>query len=93
MAIAKLGSHSKRSFEEPALHEPWHEIPSMYMFCELDGAVPLSTQEFFAQTLGTKVTYRLKSSHSPFFSVPEQVIDGLEIAVKEGRRQSGIIVS
>ncbi|KAF4770551.1 hypothetical protein HAV15_012904 [Penicillium sp. str.  len=82
-----------KSFHELATHEPWHEIPSMYLFCDKDGAIPLAVQESFAHTLGNPVTYHIDASHSAFLSMPEKVIDGLEIALKEGRQESGIAVN
>ncbi|KAJ5772748.1 hypothetical protein N7457_007644 [Penicillium paradoxum] len=92
-AIANLKPQPQKSFREPALHEPWHEMPSMYLFCDQDGAIPLSAQESFAKLLGTPVTYHVDGSHSAFLSMPEKVIDGLEIALKEGQQQSGIAVN
>ncbi|KAJ5159299.1 uncharacterized protein N7500_008950 [Penicillium coprophilum] len=92
-AISKLKPHTLKAFKEPAMHEPWHEMPSMYLFCDQDAAIPLSVQESFAETLGNPVTYHVDASHSAFLSMPDKVIDGLEIALKEGRQQSGIVVN
>ncbi|CRL20044.1 unnamed protein product [Penicillium camemberti] len=92
-AISRLKPQTQKSFHELATHEPWHEMPSMYLFCDKDGAIPLAGQESFAQTLGKPVTYHVDASHSAFLSMPEKVIDGLEIALKEGRQQSGIAVN
>lgn len=92
-AISRLKPQTQKSFYEPATYEPWHEMPSMYLFCDKDGAIPLAGQESFAQTLGNPVTYHVDASHSAFLSMPEKVIDGLEIALKEGRQQSGITVN
>lgn len=90
-AIAKLKPQPQMSFLEPARYESWHDIPSMYLFCDQDGALPLSAQESFAQTLGNPVSYHVDGSHSAFLSMPEKVIDGLEIALREGQQQSGIV--
>ncbi|KAK4866340.1 hypothetical protein LT330_008681 [Penicillium expansum] len=92
-AISKLKPQTQNSFQEPATHEPWHEMPSMYLFCDKDAAIPLAGQEMFAQTLGNPVTYHVDGSHSAFLSMPEKVVDGLEIALKEGQQQSGIAVN
>ncbi|KAJ5186094.1 hypothetical protein N7491_006035 [Penicillium cf. griseofulvum] len=92
-AISKLKPHALKAFHEPATHEPWHEMPSMYMFCDQDAALPLHAQESFAETLGNPVTYHVDASHSAFLSVPDKVIDGLEVALKEGQQQSGIAVN
>ncbi|KAJ6038728.1 alpha/beta-hydrolase [Penicillium canescens] len=89
-AIPKLKPHAKPSFLEPATFEPWHEMPSMYLFCDKDAALPLSIQEGFAQTLGNPVTFHVDASHSGFLSKPEETADGLELALKAGREQNGI---
>jgi hypothetical protein len=91
-AIANLKPQTQLSFREPALYEPWHEMPSMYLFCDQDAAIPLVAQESFAKVLGSPVTYHVDASHSAFLSMPEKVIDGLEIALKEGQQQSGVVI-
>ncbi|KAJ5397475.1 alpha/beta-hydrolase [Penicillium cosmopolitanum] len=73
-AIANLKPHPKPSFLEKSVHEPWHEIPSFYLFCDRDQALPLQIQEAFAQALGS----------------PDQVADGLELALKEGLQKTAI---
>lgn len=92
-AIDRLKGHPTQAFMEPALYEPWHEMPSMYLFCDKDQALPLAFQEAFAKTLGNPVTFHTDGSHSAFLSVPGQVIEGLELALKEGREQSGITMN
>ncbi|KAL4925841.1 uncharacterized protein BDV17DRAFT_271065 [Aspergillus undulatus] len=37
--IALLKPQPQLSFKEPALYEPWREIPSMYLFCGKDCSV------------------------------------------------------
>lgn len=91
-AISKLKPHPKPSFLEKAVYEPWHEIPSFYLFCDQDQALPLQVQEAFAQTLGQPGVYHADGSHSAFLSVPEQVADGLELACKEGVNKIAIAV-
>jgi pimeloyl-ACP methyl ester carboxylesterase len=90
IAISKLKPHAKPSFLEPATFEPWHEMPSMYLYCDKDAALPLFVQESFAQTLGNPVTFHVDASHSGFLSKPEETADGLELALKAGLEQSGI---
>ncbi|OJJ07534.1 hypothetical protein ASPVEDRAFT_46825 [Aspergillus versicolor CBS 583.65] len=90
--IALLKRHPTLSFTEPAIYEPWHDIPAMYMFCDQDQALSLAVQEGLARTLGSPVTFHTDASHSPFLSQPAQVIDGLRVAVDSGRKQSGITV-
>ncbi|KAL1796701.1 hypothetical protein ACET3X_005241 [Alternaria dauci] len=84
-AIAKLKHHSARAFTDEVTYEPWHEIPSMYFFCEGDIALPLSVQQQMAQLLGADApSFKTVGSHSPFLSQPQEVVDGLEFAAKVG---------
>ncbi|KAJ5611955.1 hypothetical protein N7528_009060 [Penicillium herquei] len=88
--ISKLACHSVLSCLEPALYEPWHDMPSMYVFCTKDNAFSLPFQEKLAKKLENPVTFRCESSHSPFLSMPRKLLEGLELALREGERQSGI---
>ncbi|KAJ5665392.1 uncharacterized protein N7477_007840 [Penicillium maclennaniae] len=90
MAIAKLKGQPTQTFLEKVGYECWHDMPSMYLFCDKDQALPLAFQEAFAKVLGNPVTFHTDGSHSAFLSVPDQVIEALELALKEGRAQSGI---
>ncbi|KAL4881846.1 alpha/beta-hydrolase [Aspergillus karnatakaensis] len=69
---------SRELFAGAATYEPWHTTPSAYIVTEEDRALPLPYQEGMAAKLGTELIYRLKSSHSPFLSVPDQLVDVLE---------------
>ncbi|OJJ96611.1 hypothetical protein ASPACDRAFT_46781 [Aspergillus aculeatus ATCC 16872] len=88
-AIANLHRHPRPSFLEPAVHEPWREIPAFYLFCDQDQALPLAAQEAFAHTLGNPGRYHVDASHSAFLSVPEHVADGLVLALQEGLEKTG----
>ncbi|KAL4901294.1 hypothetical protein BDW74DRAFT_187748 [Aspergillus multicolor] len=83
---SKLEHTSRAVFLGASTYEPWHCIPSTYIFCEEDQALPLQFQEMMAAKLGPDLTYRLKSSHSPFLSMPDQLADVLEDLV--GKSQS-----
>ncbi|CBF87084.1 alpha/beta hydrolase [Aspergillus nidulans FGSC A4] len=87
--IALLKPQPMASFTEPALYEPWHDIPCMYLFCDKDLGIPLAAQKSFAEKLGTPVTFHIDASHSPFLSQPGKVIEGIRLALKAGREQSG----
>ncbi|KAJ5304421.1 uncharacterized protein N7443_004081 [Penicillium atrosanguineum] len=81
-AIAKLKGQPTQTFLEKVGYECWHDMPSMYLFCDKDQALPLAFREVFAKVLGNPA----------FLSVPDQVMEALELALKEGRAQSGIHV-
>ncbi|CEO59973.1 hypothetical protein PMG11_04620 [Penicillium brasilianum] len=77
--------HTSRAvFEERVAHEPWHDLPCMYLFCEDDKAIPLAVQESMASLLGDYSQFRCPSSHSPFLSMPDKVAEACELAAKIG---------
>lgn len=82
---------SKHAFLEAVSYEPWHDLSCMYLLCELDQAVPIAVQEMMAGVLGAQcVSFRCAASHSPFLSVPDKVVDAMELGAQEGAKKSGI---
>ena len=51
----------------------WREIPSTYVICERDNAIPVPAQEMLSQRAGT--VHRLDASHSPMLSQPDAVVE------------------
>ncbi|KAJ0160934.1 hypothetical protein CTA2_7055 [Colletotrichum tanaceti] len=87
-AVEDLLHQGAGGFDDVVTHEPWHDMDCMYFFCEDDRAIPLAVQQNMAGLLGPNaVTYSSKASHSPFLSRPEDVAEGLEIAVKAGQER------
>jgi pimeloyl-ACP methyl ester carboxylesterase len=78
-AAARLGHQSWPAFAQPLTHAAWHTIPSTYVLCEKDGAIPLPGQEAMAQRAGRVL--RLPTSHSPFLSRPADVASILRAEV------------
>ncbi|KAL4931091.1 alpha/beta hydrolase [Aspergillus undulatus] len=76
---------SREFFSGTATYEPWHLMPSAYIITEEDHALPLPYQEIMAGKLGTQLTYRLKSSHSPFLSMPDRLVEVLEELIGAAR--------
>ncbi|KAJ5708272.1 hypothetical protein N7488_008073, partial [Penicillium malachiteum] len=83
--ISKLQPQTLKSFTEPAVYESWKDIPSMYIYCVEDQALPMVVQEGFVKTLNEPVKFHIDASHSPFLSKPDEVVKGLEIAVEAGQ--------
>ncbi|WYZ42463.1 hypothetical protein EsH8_VI_000162 [Colletotrichum jinshuiense] len=87
-AIEQLKHQSAPVFEDVVTYEPWHEIDSMFFFCDDDKAIPLAVQQGMASLLGPNaITYSSKASHSPFLSKPDEVAEGLELAAKVGQER------
>ncbi|KAF5025651.1 hypothetical protein F66182_2257 [Fusarium sp. NRRL 66182] len=84
-AIDALKHQSRRVYVDPAEYEPWHDIPCFFIFCDDDKAIALAIQQHMASMLGPNAaSFHIPASHSPFLSRPQDVIEGLELAVKDG---------
>lgn len=52
----------------------WKDVPSTYLICEKDNAIPVERQEAMSSQKGGKFTVvRCEEGHSPFLSRPELV--------------------
>ncbi|KAI4737441.1 alpha/beta-hydrolase [Aureobasidium sp. EXF-12298] len=75
-AVDNLGGHPiAHAFSRPS-KVAWREIPTAYIMCEDDRALPIGPQEQMINAVkaeGVHVeTTSLKSSHSPFLSMPAE---------------------
>jgi pimeloyl-ACP methyl ester carboxylesterase len=70
-AVAKLVPASYESQTGPVTKVAWRTIPSTYIICTADNAIPLFAQEAMAKQ--AERVHRLDSSHSPFLSMPSQL--------------------
>jgi pimeloyl-ACP methyl ester carboxylesterase len=80
-AIARLGHQSLASVSEPLTQVSWRKIPSTYVICEKDSAIPPAVQERMARRAHR--VQRLNTSHSPFMSQPSQVAHLLHHELKQ----------
>ena len=75
--VAALKPHSYPTFASQVTVAPWKVIPSTYILCEKDMAIPVAVQEgMVAMAKGMApnsfdVVERCDASHSPFISQPE----------------------
>jgi pimeloyl-ACP methyl ester carboxylesterase len=72
-AAARLSRQSVAAIATPQTAAAWQGLPSTYVICELDRAVPPPVQEAMAGRATT--VRRVPASHSPFFSRPDDVAD------------------
>jgi pimeloyl-ACP methyl ester carboxylesterase len=72
-SAARLTSQSVLAFTDVTTRAAWREIPSTYVITEDDGAIPVFAQE--AMAARTASIERMKASHSPFLSAPEDLAD------------------
>ena len=70
-AGARLTRQSVAAIATPQSAAAWKTVPSTYVVCEQDRAVPPPAQDAMSARAGT--VHRLPASHSPFFSQPDEV--------------------
>ncbi|MFG1866821.1 alpha/beta hydrolase [Micromonospora arborensis] len=70
-AVARLGLQSWASTQQPLTAAAWRTIPSTYIICEADNALPPFAQELMAKR--AERVLRMNSSHSPFLSQPAEL--------------------
>ena len=69
------GHISLPAFLEAVTQESWLTIPSAYIACEYDRALPPPVQESMIKMLSNPRVFRLKSGHSPYLSMPNETAD------------------
>jgi pimeloyl-ACP methyl ester carboxylesterase len=72
-AGARLTRQSVAAISTPLSAAAWKTVPSTYVICDEDRAVPPPAQEAMAARAGS--VRRLPSSHSPFLSRPDEVAE------------------
>jgi pimeloyl-ACP methyl ester carboxylesterase len=75
-ALPRLCPQPLATFTQPLTGAPWKTIPSTYVRCTLDGAIPITSQTIMAERCQHVVT--LETDHSPFASRPVETADLLE---------------
>jgi pimeloyl-ACP methyl ester carboxylesterase len=70
-AVSLLGYQSYASMSQGLSTTAWTTIPSTYVICEADNAIPVAAQEAMAERADDVL--RLGTSHSPFLSQPAEV--------------------
>jgi pimeloyl-ACP methyl ester carboxylesterase len=70
-AVSQLGYQSYASMRQRLTATAWKSIPSTYVICERDNALPVATQELIAKRADD--VQRMTTSHSPFLSQPAEL--------------------
>ena len=68
-SVPRVSAHSLAAFEQPLTIAGWKAVPSTYVICEQDHAIPPFAQEAMAQRAGEVI--RMNTGHSPFLSQPQ----------------------
>jgi hypothetical protein len=79
--------HSYGTFKAKSTAASWKEIPTSYLLCENDLAIPAFAQEMMTggvKAMGGEIEIeRLDSSHSPYLSHPDAVVSWIRRAAGE----------
>lgn len=67
-AVSQLGYQSYAAMRQQLTETAWKVVPSTYVVCEGDNAIPVAAQELFAKRADD--VQRLPTSQSPFLSQP-----------------------
>lgn len=67
-AVREIGYQSYASMRQPLTETAWKSVPSTYIVCEADNAIPVVAQELMAKRADD--VHRMNTSHSPFLSQP-----------------------
>ncbi|ORY10553.1 Alpha/beta hydrolase fold-1 [Clohesyomyces aquaticus] len=85
--VSLLETHSFGTQNTKATANAWLEIPNSYLLCEEDNAIPAVAQEAMveqAKSMGAEFEVeRIKASHSPFLSMPDETVDFIRRAAGE----------
>lgn len=71
-------------FKSEASYAPFKHVPSWYLICENDQAIPVVAQEAMTSQPGANFTIeRCSASHSPFLSMPDLTAEFVRRAAGE----------
>lgn len=83
----EIAAHPEPSFFVRTTKAAYLDIPSTYLLCEQDKAIPAFAQQMMydnAVKAGAKMELvKLDASHSPFMSMPERVVEEVKKAIGE----------
>jgi pimeloyl-ACP methyl ester carboxylesterase len=79
--IARLVPQSAKTFTDAVTVAGWHTIPSTYIICEQDQALPAQLQKKLA--VRADDVRHLASGHSPFLSMPQDLAGMLSQIAQE----------
>lgn len=85
-AVVQLRPHSYQTFHSKCTHAAWKVVPSTYLYCLNDAAIPIFVQRNMVENTAAGYPIRTETvdaSHSPFFSMPDEVADAIRRVVAE----------
>jgi hypothetical protein len=75
--VAALLHHAWPTMQDPLTHEGYRDVPTTYLLCEKDAAIPVEAQKFMSSYPGEGVVkiHTCAAGHSPMLSMPQVVAD------------------
>lgn len=77
--MAELKPQPAQGWGDKVTYTGWKDVPSVYLICEGDNALPVSLQEQLASLAGSKVE-RCSAGHLPQLSQPARVVEVIKAA-------------
>ena len=77
--MSKLRSQPAEGWNGVIPYGGWKEIPSVYLVCDGDKAIPPSLQEQFAGLAGSEIE-RCDADHMPMIGAPDRVAEVIKAA-------------
>jgi pimeloyl-ACP methyl ester carboxylesterase len=84
--VNALEPHSYQTFYSPLTYAAWKHVPSTYLYCLQDVAIPLHIQKMMVEETAKGVDFKtdtLNAGHSPFLSMPEEMAKSIRRAAGE----------
>ncbi|KAF5697629.1 alpha beta-hydrolase [Fusarium mundagurra] len=83
--VQVLKPHSYQVFHAPLTYEGWRHVPTTYIYCSLDAAIPIHIQKIMVEETAKGVninTVEINAGHSPFINMPEAVASSIQKIAK-----------
>ena len=78
--LGKLKSQPASGWDDTVTYCGWKDVPSVYLVCEGDQAIPPPLQEQLAGMAGSKIE-KCAAGHMVMLSMPDKVVEIIEGAV------------
>ncbi|KAF5635577.1 signal peptide-containing protein [Fusarium sp. NRRL 25303] len=83
--VPALKPHSYQVFHTPLTNEGWRQVPTTYIYCSLDAAIPIHIQKMMVEETAKGVdinTEEINAGHSPFINMPHEVASCIQKLLK-----------
>ena len=78
--VAQLQTHGYQTFFSKVTHPAWKTVPSTYLYCLKDQAIPIEIQKMMVEGTAKGAPMRtdtLDAGHSPFINMPQETANAI----------------